>query len=299
MGSGRLPFFWGVLGGCLAGVFSAGLAWALITFVLKPFVGMTGSVVDQTVGSGAVGGQVVAPGVLAAWVIVAAVAVVGVGVAAIVGEKLVARQIYSAKLHVHVDLYRDIIEAQRAQGMSEVRDRMIGDDEQRNRGAKWRISMKVTDRETMAYGIRRDAALAQAWIAEVSAGPDTPQRPGRIAAARQFADWCNSANSELLDNPGLDLEDARARWSLAAAASEIRLRPYEIPTFVACFASLLIGVTAALRVDNWWYLIAGVVVAVSMYVLFNCLAPRLVVGPYAHRDASAALLLDVEARRRS
>ncbi|MBN7374081.1 hypothetical protein [Mycobacteroides abscessus] len=53
----------------------------------------------------------VAPGVLAAWVIVAAVAVVGVGVAAIVGEKLVARQIDSAKLHVHVDLYRDIIEA--------------------------------------------------------------------------------------------------------------------------------------------------------------------------------------------
>ncbi len=103
--------FWGVLGGCLAGVFSAGLAWALITFVLKPFVGMTGSVVDQTVGSGPVGGQVVAPGVLAAWVIVAAVAVVGVGVAAIVGEKLVARQIDSAKLHVHVDLYRDIIEA--------------------------------------------------------------------------------------------------------------------------------------------------------------------------------------------
>lgn len=103
--------FWGVLGGCLAGVFSAGLAWGLITFVLKPFVGLTGSVVDQTVGSGPVGGQDVGSGVLAAWVIVAAVAVVGVGVAAVVGEKLVARQIDSAKLHVHVNLYRDIIEA--------------------------------------------------------------------------------------------------------------------------------------------------------------------------------------------
>ncbi|WP_157932254.1 hypothetical protein [Mycobacteroides abscessus] len=102
--------FWGVLGGCLAGVFSAGLAWLLITFVLKPFVGMTDSVVDQTVGSGPVGDQAGAAGVLVAWVIVAAVAVVGVGVAVLVGEKLVTKQIDSAKLHVHVDLYRDIIE---------------------------------------------------------------------------------------------------------------------------------------------------------------------------------------------
>lgn len=103
--------FWGVLGGCLAGAFSAGLAWVLITFVLKPFVGMADSVVDQTVGSGPAGDQAGAAGVLAAWVIVAAVAVVGVGVAAVVGEKLVTKQTDSAKLHVHVDLYRDIIEA--------------------------------------------------------------------------------------------------------------------------------------------------------------------------------------------
>lgn len=103
--------FWGVLGGCLAGVFSAGLAWVLITFVLKLFVGMTDSVVDQTVGSVPVGDQAGMAGVLAAWMIVAAVAVVGVGVAAVVAEKLVTKQIYSAKLQVHVDLYRDIIEA--------------------------------------------------------------------------------------------------------------------------------------------------------------------------------------------
>jgi hypothetical protein len=149
-----------------------------------------------------------------------------------------------------------------------------------------------TLRELTAYDIRRDVDYALGWINARLAEPDSPGRPGRIAAAESFVRWCCDANDELLHDPGADVQEIRQQWRLAAAASDITFLPYQA---VYVFAMLLVCVAASVVTG-----VCGVVWSAPLLVA-NCVAliigvkrlkHRLAVGPDANYSTLATAHLD-------
>jgi hypothetical protein len=86
--------------------------------------------------------------------------------------------------------------------------------------------MLPTDREVLAYDIRRDAEYTRQRLEERAYEPDSPTLPAMLAAAHRFCQWCEAASDELLTNPDAGVDEIREAWRREAVASDVRFIPH-------------------------------------------------------------------------
>lgn len=153
--------------------------------------------------------------------------------------------------------------------------------------------MLPTEREILAYDIRRDAEYTRRRLAERSA-PDSPTLPTILGAAQHFGLWCDAASDELVANASTNVADVREAWRREAVASDIRFIPYgDLAALVAVgFGSMTLVFTFSALVG--FGASAWIVVAVSGLLAVGAIAyrlrtpSRLAVGPDASHSTLAA-----------
>lgn len=160
--------------------------------------------------------------------------------------------------------------------------------------------MLHTDREALAYDIRRDGDYAQRWMQAEAARGDHPTLPSRIGAADFYVNWCEGASDLLLTQPRLDekeyLSAMIGAWRLHAVASGIEFIPYR-GLFDALSVMWGTITLLALVLYGWpWALIVGFLGGTALLVWRSRMIPRIAVGPDARRtDLSAADLAEMYA----
>ncbi|SHU68724.1 Uncharacterised protein [Mycobacteroides abscessus subsp. abscessus] len=154
--------------------------------------------------------------------------------------------------------------------------------------------MLATDREILAYDIRRDAEYTRHRLELHSRETDSPTGPAVRAAAEHFSMWCDAASDELIANPELSVEQVRQEWRWQAVASDVRFIPhgdFALLTAVGGAAFACLFASIALAFANIQDAIIALIVGLIALVAFNYrywTPSRLAVGPDAQHSTVAA-----------
>lgn len=155
--------------------------------------------------------------------------------------------------------------------------------------------MLPSEREVLAYDIRRDAEYTRMRIVEYDgAVADSPTKPAVLRSARCFALWCEDASDELLRNPQADVSQVREAWRREAVAGDVRFIPYGD---YATLMTLGLGGVAVMFVAGGFisgsigpWIIAGGsgILALACLGYRRWTPSRLAVGPDAQHSALAS-----------
>lgn len=155
-------------------------------------------------------------------------------------------------------------------------------------------SMLATDREILAYDIRRDAEYTRQRLELHAREPDSPTGPAVRAAAEYFCQWCDTASDELTTDPELSVEQVRQEWRRQAVASDVRFKPHgDLALLIAvgsapttCMITAI--ALAAGSIQAWIIALATGLIAVVAFNYRYWTPSRLAVGPDAQHSTMAA-----------
>lgn len=154
--------------------------------------------------------------------------------------------------------------------------------------------MMPTEREILAYDIRRDAEYVRRRLAERSA-PDSPTLPTILGAAQHFGLWCEAASDELVNNPAVDVDQVREMWRHEAVASDIRFIPHGDLAALACLGGGALAVIFALAgfasgsISSWFCVAVLGAISMVAFGYRRWMPSRLAVGPDAQHATVTAL----------
>lgn len=154
--------------------------------------------------------------------------------------------------------------------------------------------MLATDREILAYDIRRDADYTRQCLQAHARQPDSPTWPAIHAAAKSFCQWCDAASDELIANPELSIEEVRQEWGRQAVASDVRFIPHGDLALLIAIGSAPTACLFAAIAMAFGSLQAGIIalvtglIAVAAFNYRYWTPSRLAVGPDAQHSTLAA-----------